>query len=95
MNSVFLPTQVSSGSYRLDVPFWERWRICRRLLELGIPSVCTSDGGLQVEVNTLLAALQVRSVVQQYTARRSELVQTLEACWQLPMQAGGQDGQVA
>ncbi|MEN9230400.1 MAG: hypothetical protein Q6L68_05795 [Thermostichus sp. DG02_5_bins_236] len=95
MNSVSLPANVSSGSYCLDIPFGERWRICRRLLELGIPSVCTGDGSLQVEMNTLLAALQVRSVIQQYTARRQELVQGLEACWQLNIQAGGQDGQVA
>ncbi|MEN9226330.1 MAG: hypothetical protein Q6L60_09160 [Thermostichus sp. HHBFW_bins_43] len=92
MNPVSLP---SERSYRLDIPFGERWRICRRLLELGIPAACTGDGRLQVEVGTLLAALQVRSVIRQHTARRQDLLHNLEACWQLNTAAGGQDEQVS
>ncbi|MEN9209655.1 MAG: hypothetical protein Q6J46_05055 [Thermostichus sp. DG02_2_bins_29] len=90
MNLVSLP--VSSGRYCLQIPLGERWRIGRRLVELGIPSVCTEDGGLQVEINTPLAALQVRSVVRQYLTSRQELVQNLEDCWRLKIQTGGQDG---
>jgi hypothetical protein len=92
MNPVSLD---SERGYRLDIPFGERWRICRRLLELGIPAVCTGDGRLQVEVSTLLVALQVRSVIRQHTARRQELLHSLEDCWQLSLETGGQDGQVA
>jgi len=43
-------------------------------------------------VDTPLALVQVRSVIRQYTARRRELLDSLEICWQL--NAGGQDEQV-
>lgn len=84
---------VSSGSgYCLQIPLGERWRIGRRLVELGIPAVCTGEGHLQVQVDTPLTLVQVRSVIRQYTARRRELLDSLEICWQL--NAGGQDEQV-
>jgi len=38
-------------------------------------------------VDTPLALVQVRSVIRQYTARRRELLDSLEICWQL--NAGG------
>ncbi|MFS8923961.1 hypothetical protein NW863_05720 [Synechococcus sp. B60.1] len=82
------------GSYCLQIPLGERWRIGRRLVELGIPAVCTGDGHLQVQVDTPLALLQVRSVIRQYTARRRELLDSLETCWQLNTEPGGQDEQV-
>jgi len=82
------------GSYCLQIPLGERWRIGRRLVELGIPAVCAGEGHLQVQVDTPLALVQVRSVIRQHTARRQELVADLEACWQLSGEAGGEDGQV-
>ncbi|WP_390883514.1 Asr1405/Asl0597 family protein [Kovacikia minuta] len=45
------------------------------------PCNCSAEGLLEVEVNTPLAALQVRSVIQQLTASRSELIDWLEDCW--------------
>jgi hypothetical protein len=91
MNPVFLD---SERGYLLNIPLGERWRVGRRLMELGIPAICTGDGRLRVEVSTPLAVLQVRSVIRQHTARRQELLDGLEVCWQLNTEAGGQDEQV-
>lgn len=93
MKFAFLPTHVASGAYPLQLPLGERWRLRHRLVELGIPAVCTEDGGLQVDIQTPLAVLQVGSVIRQHMASRQELVQSLKACWQLQMETGGEDGQ--
>jgi hypothetical protein len=87
------PLSYESG-YCLQIPLGERWRIRRRLVELGIPATCTGEGYLQVQVDSPLAVVQVRSVIRQYTARRQELLDSLEACWRLNAEAGGQDEQV-
>ena len=65
----------------IAVPRQDRWRIRQRLLELAIPAVCSDDGHLRVEVKGSVAALQIRSVLRQFGAHRSELVDWLEACW--------------
>ncbi|MFS8867179.1 Asr1405/Asl0597 family protein [Synechococcus sp. H65.1] len=82
------------GGYCLQIPLGERWRIGRRLVELGIPAVCTKEGHLQVQVDTPLALLQVRSVIRQHMARRQELLEELEACWRLSREGRGEGGQV-
>ncbi|MGK7906636.1 MAG: Asr1405/Asl0597 family protein [Synechococcus sp.] len=65
----------------IPVPRQERWRIRQRLQELSIPVMCTDDGHLHVEVKTCVAALQIRSVLRQFRAQRTELVDWLEECW--------------
>ncbi|MGK7913347.1 MAG: Asr1405/Asl0597 family protein [Synechococcus sp.] len=65
----------------IAVPRQDRWRVRQRLLELAIPAVCSDDGHLHVEVRSSVAALQVRSVLRQFSAHRSELVDWLETCW--------------
>ncbi|HEY9660658.1 MAG TPA: Asr1405/Asl0597 family protein, partial [Allocoleopsis sp.] len=59
----------------------DRWQVCYRLQDLDIPCDCLSDGSLQVEINNLTAALQLRSVVQQMTESRQQLADRLEQCW--------------
>lgn len=54
-----------------------------RLQELSVPCWCSEDGHLRVEINSLVVALQLRSVVQQITAPRRLLVDWLEKCWQV------------
>lgn len=61
-----------------------RWQAFQRLQELEIPCICSSDGTLLVETNTLVAIVQVQSVIRQLTAGRLFLAGQLERCWNLP-----------
>jgi hypothetical protein len=61
----------------------DRWQAHQRLRDLGISCSCSGDGALQVEINSVVEACQLRSVVQQLTAPRHQLVDWLEACWLL------------
>lgn len=63
------------------VPQGDRWQIYYRLQELMIPCSCPADGSLQVEVESGVDLILVRSIVQQFTASRWELVNWLERCW--------------
>ncbi|MEX0269185.1 Asr1405/Asl0597 family protein [Leptolyngbyaceae cyanobacterium UHCC 1019] len=74
-----------SSSMTLTVPVGsisrcDRWLACQRLQDLNISCQCHSDGYLQVEITHPIAILQLRSVVQQITASRLELVDWLERC---------------
>lgn len=60
----------------------DRWSVYRRLQELEIPCECAVNQPLSVEIHTVMAALQFRSVVQQFTATRRELIHWLDDCWQ-------------
>jgi hypothetical protein len=59
----------------------DRWRICHRLQELMIPCWCPPDGSLRVDIRDSINALLLRSVVQQFTASRPEMLDWLERCW--------------
>ncbi|WP_421654855.1 Asr1405/Asl0597 family protein [Leptothermofonsia sp. ETS-13] len=61
----------------------DRWQARERLQALSIPCHCTADGCLVVEINSPLAVIQLKSVVQQLTASRAELVNWLENCWEM------------
>ncbi|MBD2450842.1 hypothetical protein H6G76_27695 [Nostoc sp. FACHB-152] len=74
-------TNLTLGEQVLHIPLSDRWRICHRLQELMIPCSCPPDGSLRVQVNSLLAAVLVRSTVMQCLASRQELVDWLEHCW--------------
>jgi hypothetical protein len=65
----------------VEIPRCDRWRIYQRLQELMIPCSCPSDGSLRVEVNHCIAAVLLRSTVQQFTAPREDLVDWLKRCW--------------
>lgn len=72
------------------IPYWLRWQVHQRLQELAIPALClpnSVENSLQVEVSNVMAAVQLRSVVQQFRASRPELVAWLEQCWRLPPHA--------
>lgn len=73
----------ASGTHVLQVSRVDRWSIHHRLQELMIPSWCSADGSLQVEVNTGTAALLVHCTVKQFVASRQELVDWLERSWRL------------
>ena len=73
----------SSSQQTIAVSRCDRWQVQHRLQELGIPCTCPASGNLQVEVNSLIAAMQLRSVLLQFTANRSDLVIWLEQCWGL------------
>lgn len=60
----------------------DRWQIYYRLQELKIPAWCPEDGSLWVEANSAIAAMLVRSTVQQILGSRTELIDWLERCWQ-------------
>lgn len=59
----------------------DRWSISQRLQELKIPYWSLADGSLEVHIDNPLVAVQVRSIVMQFTASRSELLAWLEFCW--------------
>lgn len=61
----------------------DRWQVYRRLQALEIPCCCNGNGSLEVEINSPLAAIQLRSVIKHLTAPRSELVAELNRCWEL------------
>lgn len=79
------------NSHRLDaltvqvltISRCDRWQAYQRLQELDIPCQCLPDGRLGVEINHPIALWQIRSVVQQLTASRTELIAWLEQCWQI------------
>lgn len=56
-------------------------QIQRRLQELSLKAWCSSDGQLRVEINNDVEAAQAYSVLQQFVASRTELVEWLEQCW--------------
>lgn len=60
----------------------ERWHIHARLSELGIASGCRQDGGLDVEIHSPLALIQLRSLLQRLVAPRQQLIDQLERCWE-------------
>ncbi len=76
----------SSEWQRVVVPHWLRWSIQQRLHELSIPTSYPPsivENALEVKVDDAVAAVQLRSVVQQFRASRPELVAWLEQCWWL------------
>ena len=60
----------------------DRWQVHARLQELDISSACLSDGSFQVKINTPLDALQLWSVIYQFTASRNQMTERLERCFQ-------------
>lgn len=73
----------ATSTYRVNVPQSDRWRIHHRLQELTIPCWCLPDGSLRVDIQHGVAALLLRSVVQQFVASRQEMVAWLDRCWDI------------
>lgn len=68
----------------LTITRCDRWQVSQRLLDLSIPCQWSTEGFLQVEVNQPLDAILIRSVILQFTASRTELVDWLDRCWDAP-----------
>ncbi|MFQ4145078.1 Asr1405/Asl0597 family protein [Chlorogloeopsis sp. ULAP02] len=66
----------------IEVNWAERWLVYQRLQELDIPCWCEANEPLTVQIDNTLAAIQVWSVMRQFTVSRQELIWTLELCWQ-------------
>ncbi len=67
----------------VQIPYHQRWEVYHRLQALFIPCSCRKDGYLQVQINSPVAAILLRSTVIQCTASRQLLIDWLERCWQL------------
>ncbi|MES1022218.1 Asr1405/Asl0597 family protein [Gloeocapsa sp. BRSZ] len=78
---MFQHTSTKFKTQIVEIPVSDRWRIRHRLQELMIPSWCPADGSLVVEIDSAIAAILVRSTVQQFVATRQELLSWLERCW--------------
>ncbi|MBW4666420.1 MAG: hypothetical protein KME60_02975 [Cyanomargarita calcarea GSE-NOS-MK-12-04C] len=65
----------------VEVNWADRWQVYLRLQELGIPSWCESNQPLTVEIVSVVAAIQLWSVIRQFTVSRQEMIWTLKQCW--------------
>ncbi|MBD2354113.1 hypothetical protein H6G41_05660 [Tolypothrix sp. FACHB-123] len=66
----------------LEVNWVDRWQVYQRLQELDIPCWCEPNQPLKVEISNSLAAVQLWSLMRQFTLKRQDLVWSLEKCWQ-------------
>jgi hypothetical protein len=66
----------------LEVNWADRWQVYQRLQELEIPCCCESNQPLTVEIGNPIAAIQLWSLMRQFTLPRQDLIWSLEKCWQ-------------
>ncbi|MGH1394990.1 MAG: Asr1405/Asl0597 family protein [Trichormus sp.] len=69
-------------TYVLEVNWLDRWQVYQRLQELDIPCWCQANEPLKVEITSPVAAIQLWSVMQQFTASRQTLISLLKLNWQ-------------
>lgn len=60
----------------------DRWQVYQRLQELDIACECSINQPLRVDIHSPIAAIQLQSVIKQFTADRPALVEWLERCWE-------------
>jgi hypothetical protein len=72
---------LSSSRQKLAIARGARWQVYQRLCELDIPCSCIENGDLYADIANPVAAVQLHSVVRQFTAPRMMLIDWLEACW--------------
>ncbi|GAB1538022.1 hypothetical protein NUACC21_06780 [Scytonema sp. NUACC21] len=77
-----LTSQSHKEKYNLEVNWADRWQIYHRLQELDIPCCCETNQPLTVEISNVTDAIQVWSVVRQFTNSRQDLICALKKCWQ-------------
>jgi len=65
----------------VTVNWTDRWQVYQRVQELDIPCSCEANQPLKVIIDNPTIAIQLWSVVQQYTAARQDLIAILEKCW--------------
>ncbi len=66
----------------VEVDWADRWQVYQRLQELDIPCCCVTEQPLRVHIADPIAAIQLWSVLRQFTQSRQDLVCWLERCWQ-------------
>jgi hypothetical protein len=69
-------------TYVVEVNWLDRWQVYQRLQELDIPCWCEANEPLKVEITSPVAAIQLWSVMQQFTASRQALISLLKLNWQ-------------
>jgi hypothetical protein len=79
------PSQTSLSVPISTIHRSDRWQVRHRLQELDIPCDCSANGLLSVKIYHPIAILQLRSVIQQTTAARADLIVWLERCWDAPV----------
>ena len=67
----------------IDIDWADRWQVYQRLQELDIICVCETNQPLMVEIHNPTAAIQIWSVIQQFTASRQDLIRSIENCWRI------------
>jgi predicted HAD superfamily phosphohydrolase YqeG len=72
----------SEAKHVIQVNWADRWRVYQRLQELDIPCWCEANQPLTVQIDNVVAAIQLWSVMRQFMASRQELLWSLEQCWQ-------------
>ncbi|MFH7025827.1 MAG: Asr1405/Asl0597 family protein [Heteroscytonema crispum UTEX LB 1556] len=65
----------------LEVSWADRWVVYHRLQQLDIPCWCETNQPLKVAVSSPAVAIQLWSVVRQFTASRQDLISILQFCW--------------
>jgi hypothetical protein len=81
-SSQFLMMQASSYAV-VELDPMARWDVYLRLQELSIPCICKLAVPLQVQVDSVAAAIQLWCVVQSCTADKVSRTAHLERCWQI------------
>jgi hypothetical protein len=66
----------------LEVNWVDRWQVYQRLQELDIPCWCEANQPLKVEISHPIAAIQLWSLMRQFTLKRQDMIWSLEQCWQ-------------
>lgn len=65
----------------IDIDWADRWQVYQRLQELDVICVCETNQPLMVEINNPTAAIQLWSVIQQFSASRQDLIENIENSW--------------
>lgn len=69
----------------IEIARTESWSAYRRFQDLSIQSHISTGTPLQVEISNPQTAVQVWSVIKQVTGSRSELIDWLDHCWEIPI----------
>ncbi|MDB9476718.1 Asr1405/Asl0597 family protein [Dolichospermum circinale] len=70
----------------IDIDWADRWQVYQRLQELDIICICETNQPLIVEINNPTAAIQLWSVIQQFSASRQDLIKNIENSWRIRYQ---------
>ncbi|MBV6623627.1 MAG: hypothetical protein KI793_11945 [Rivularia sp. (in: Bacteria)] len=70
----------SQTKHVVKVSWADRWQVYQRLQELNIPSWCSGNQPLTVEITNTEAAIQLWSVTRQLNASRQDLICSLKEC---------------